>query len=186
MSTAYNNYREAIKNAILKKLYQAQLDYWNGKLLDLSRANAVAYGRNDGATYAIYFRNKRWAPEHVDWTDNLKPAYCLPLHPSSPNFVIQMGEIADELEELVDEKYEAERFLSSLVLFTAPPNRFKEVLGETLYAVCRADVEGAAGGFDQYCWNANDDQALQDFVKPNARIIAAMNERVLLNLVTIE
>lgn len=178
-------YRMRIKTCVMERLYERQLEFWNRKLKELSRENADSYGRDPSEEYAIFFRNRRWVPENLDWTDNEPPAYCLPLNPKIPDFEKRMAEIADEFEELCNEKYEAERFLSNIVLFAAPPKRYREILGETIYSFVRDELEAYCPGIEDRDWEVNNEYSMKEYVEANQRIIKSMNERVLLNLVTL-
>lgn len=170
----------------MRKLYTDQLRYWNGELAQLSKDNADSLGRGfDGYHYAIFWNNKSYAPEKLDWTPSIEKAYCLPLNPRLPKLASRMQRIAEEYEELCDERYEAERFLSNLMLFSAPPKRLRKILGRTLYKVCEKNVERYCSGFSDRDWALNNEFSLKTFVENNQSIIKAMNARVIINLVTL-
>jgi hypothetical protein len=184
MSTVLD-YREHIKLALMKRLYQAQFRHWNNKLILLSKTNAQCYGRSRYKdNYGVYFKNKSWYPEHLDWTNKEENKYCLPLHPDFPNMLIEMGIIAEELQELQDEKYEADRFLSGLVLFNMPPNIMKETLGHTLYAPVRFFIERFASDL-KFDWSESEEFSLITYIGKNQTILKAMHERLMLNLITL-
>jgi len=187
MPTVYD-YRSAIKDTLMRKLYQAQLKYWNNRISRLSNLNAMCYGRkirSNSPLYSIYFQHKRWQPDHLDWTDNVESAYCLALHPDFPDMRVEMLEIADEFEKLRNERYEAERFLSGLVLFTAPPERMEQILGHTLYSPCREAIKRFYGDYTENQWDCNGEFSLRTFVEKNQGILKAMNARILYNLITL-
>lgn len=182
----HSQYRREIKQAIMTNLYWKQLEYWNDRLVNLSHRNAELYNRNDGAPYAIHFRNRRWAPTGLHWDDFEQiggtVAYCLPLKPELRE---EMKEIADEFEALCDEKYEAERFLSNLVLFSIPPKRYRAIIGRTLYRLIQQTVEDFCQNFTDADWELNSEYSLREYVENNREIITKMNERVMINLVTV-
>jgi hypothetical protein len=186
LSKEAQDYRLIIKNKLMSKLYKAQLDYWNKRLIKLSRTNAMCFGRQQNLKYAIYFNRRQWRPEHLDWADNDTDAYCLPLHSSFPDMTEEMAIIADEMSQLEHEKYETDRFLSGLVLFKAPPHIFHKVLGDTLYRPIQPEIEKFCSHFSNKEWDRNGEFSMNIFIEKNQGIIKAMKERILVNLVTLE
>lgn len=178
------DFRLAIKLKLMELLYQEQMKYWNTRLMRVSRMNKQAHGRWDRLNYAVYFNDKVWRPEHLDWTKNDESAYCLELHPSNPELAAEMRIISEELGEIEEERYEADRFLSGLVLFKCPPNVFHQVLGDTLYAPCRREFEEFCSQYPTSGWDRNGEFSMNIFVEKNKNIITAMKERLLVNLVT--
>lgn len=177
-------YRSVIKETVLRRLYDDQFNYWNKELQNLSAENAESQGRR-GRGYSIFWKNREYAPQTVNWTSNGEKGYCLPLNPRVPEYTARMLEIAEEFDELAEERYEAERFLSNLVLFAAPPKRLQKILGRTLYRVVQKEIEHWCAGFSDADWNVNNEFSLKTFVETNQEIIKKMNERVMLNLVTL-
>jgi len=184
MSTVYD-YRKIIKDTLMSKLYESQLAYWNQRLTTLSEQNAQAYGRDLSiGHYAIYFANRRWLPEHLDWKDQVETAYCLPLHPAFPQFVEEMEVMATEFTELTDERYESDRFLSGLVLFAAPPATYERILGDTLYAACSKEIQEHCGDYQNPEWEQNSEFSIKTFADANKAIVKAMNQRLMINMIT--
>jgi len=171
------------KTALINRLYQTQLLYWNRKLSQLALRNAVSLGRKDPEKYYIYFDNRRWNP--VSLLGNVgesHTAYCIELNPAMPDYHREMTLISEELLTLVHEHYEADRFLAGLLLFHAPPSKIERILGATLYAVCSKEIlahtketpedpEPLAG------------ISLQNYIEANQSILKAMNQRLLINLI---
>ncbi|MEE4244762.1 MAG: hypothetical protein V2I33_05095 [Kangiellaceae bacterium] len=182
-----HNYREVLKKFLLNTLYQEQFSYWTRKLQLLQNENAKSHGRlikNHSHVYAIFFNNKRWTADAIMENSQSTSAYCLPLNTKIPEFVTRMTEIAEELTELEEEQYEAERFISNLVTFDAPPERFKAILGVTLYRSAKEHINRAFNT-KKDDWNLNNEYSLKTFVKQNQEIIQKINERVMINLVTL-
>ena len=169
-------------------LYSDQLKYWNKRLRILSVKNALCHGRKQDIRirYAIYFNRQEWRPQHLDWTDNDLSAYCLPLHPAFPEMQDEMTVIADELGEIEEERYEADRFMSGLVLFKAPPSIFLNILGGSLYAPCKTEIETFCSRYPTDVWDRNGEFSMNIFVEKYQYIIIAMKARILINLVTLE
>jgi len=172
----------------MTKLYDQQLKKWNGALLALGHDNALAYGRTIElcTVNSIYFRERKWIPERIaDWADWRIAAYCLPLFPDSADFVSRMERIADELNDIKDERYESERFLSGLVLFRVPsPEIYEQVLGSTLFSAIAAEVKIHCRDFVDPDPSEHYDLSLQTYVTTNAEIVTTMNERLMLNLIS--
>lgn len=190
MSTIFD-YRWAIKNKLMEKLYEDQLKYWNLKLSNLAFNNALTHGRgidvvNNRMTYAIYYDDKEWRPQHLDWTKRDESKYCLELHPSNPQLADEMAVIADELGEIEEERYEAERFLSGLLMFEAPPEIFQKVLGDVLYEPCKTEVLEFCSQFSTDVWDKNGEFSMNIFIERYQSIITAMKQRLLRNIVSLE
>lgn len=181
---SFVDYRESIKSSLMHMLYFKQYIYWNDRLQELARENAMAYGRHD-AEYSINYLGKNWAPEPFGWPDAIVSAYALPLHESLPELEERMAEIVTEFGELISEKYEAERFLSGLVLFPAHPDKFRDIIGDTLYSACAPDTTQYMTQ-DSRKWDNNAEAALQTYYKAHPHILQAMNERLMTNLITME
>lgn len=182
MSTSYE-FRANIKATIMMKLYNEQLEYWNDKLFKLSQENAKSLGRVTNAAwnqYAIYFNNKAWGSEWLDWDDSEPTSYCVELNPAYPLFHERMVRIAGELQELHDERYETERFLSGFVLFNASPAIFRKILGSTLYNVVQKELESHQGELTEKATN----KSILEYANKNVRIIKAMYARLMINLIS--
>jgi len=182
MSTA-SDYRMVAKTALMKRLYQTQLMYWNRRLSQLSLRNAVSLGRKDPEKYSIYFNNRRWCPSTLsDLGREGHTAYCIELNPEMPDYHQEMTLISEELLTLINERYEADRFLSGLLLFHAPPSKIERILGATLYAVCSKEILA-------HTKETPEDPeplvglSLQDYIEANKSILRAMNQRLLINLI---
>lgn len=188
MSTVYE-FREKIKTKLMEKLYSKQLAHWNSALIALSIENARSQDRVISAKlpweYSIYYRDKKWCPEFLDWTDNSESVYCIQLNPAYPDFETRMERIADELTDIREERYEAERFLSGVVLFNAPPEPYKRILGSTLYAVIASELKSHHYTIRSPDYSPNAEYGLIQFARKNISIVKAMNERLMMNLISL-
>lgn len=188
MSTVYE-FRENVKAILMQKLYQKQLSYWSTQLIKLSNENAHTQGRKlwysfnnvELFQYSIYFRDKKWSPQYLEWTADIETAYCTSLNPDYPEFQERMARIADELTDIDVERYEVERFLSGLMLFGAPPEEYLKVLGRTLYQSVKAEI--TAHEHHGKDWNRNASYPFKQYTAKNKRIVVAMNERLMMNLI---
>lgn len=177
--------RNDMVKILLRKLYDRQFKHWNVKLLKLCWENAESLGRaKDKIRYAIYWNHKRYAATYQPFAEVDEKAYCLPLNPHIKEYADRMEVIAEELDELWDERYEAERYLTNLFSFDAPPKRFEQALGATLFRVVQpAITRWFADSRDS--WSDNNEFGMKTFVEANAATVRKMNERVMINLVTV-
>lgn len=178
-------FRANIRGALLTKLYNKQYNYWNSALRQLSEENALSQGRgSDGLHYAVFWKHKPYSWTTTPFAESVEKAYCLPLNPRIKEYATRMEEIAEELDELWEERYEADRFITNLFTFEAPPKRFAQILGATLYRVVEDNVSAwFADAPDN--WSDNSEFGIRTFVEANQEIINKMNERVMLNIVSI-
>jgi len=177
-------FRSHVKYLVMQKLYNKQFMFWMFKLRVLSEENCLSQGRDDGLCYAIFWNHKRYAPVTTPFADVPEKAYCMPLNPHIKEYAHRMEEIAGELDELWDERYETERFITNLLTFEAPPKRFEEILGATLYRVVQEPVTRWFADSDD-AWNDNSEFGLRTFVEANQETINKMSERIMLNIVTV-
>lgn len=175
--------RSLIKFQLLHELYHQPFNYWNRRFWLLSKTNALAHGRTTKFSYAVYFKDKQYRPLNLDWTNVEESKYCLLLHPSFPDLRDEMQIIAEELDELSEEHYVVERFLSGLVLFKAPPNKFRQTLGDTLYQACKETIEKHFCVYPEDNWDKNGDFSMNVFVEKNQKVVKLMNERIVKNIV---
>lgn len=178
------HFASAVKTLLIQKLYNKQFMHWNEKLRLLCIENIHSVGReDDNLAYAIYWNHKRYSPVNGPFADADQRAYCIPLNPHMPQFTERMAEIAEELDGLYEEKYEAERFIANLLSFNAPSKCYEEALGATLYRVVKKAFEDFCDGCGD--WDPNRDYKFKMFVEFNKPTIEKMNERVVINLVTL-
>lgn len=178
MWTIYE-YREAIKNTLMRKVYAVPLIFWNRQLMELCDENTRCHGRE--GHFLIHYQGQKQRPEPMSWADREDDNYFLPLHPDFPDLKVRMVEIIEELDVIRREKYEAERFLSGLVLFPAPEQVFHDILGNTLFQECKVQVQQHASNTTEE-WNSNADMAIHTFSNKHTAIVQAMKERIMANL----
>ena len=179
-------YRTNIVFEIMQQLYNEQYKLWQEKLKDLSVDNQQSYGSQTSyARYALIWGNKVYRP--TDWTDRQSKEYCLPLNPKRPEFADRMREIAEELDDLDEEVYEVQRFLTNLFTFAAPPKRVKQILGPTLGRTLGKAIDRYCDGLSDTDWtmNGNNEFAMKTFVDANKETIVKMNQRVMINMTTL-
>jgi len=176
-----------MKELLMTQLYKEQVTYWNKELATVAIKNARNWGRPE--CYNVYYNFKRYYPLILEWCDEpiSKNQYCLPMHENYPEEMADMKEIANELDELVDEKYESERFLSGLITFPAPPEVFAAILGDTLYSTIAAEMEEHAENYEYSSfWNERQAVSLETFMRDKTYIVQSMRQRILLNLITLD
>jgi hypothetical protein len=180
-----HEFRTEVKLILLDKLYAEQLLYWNKRLMKVQRMNASAHGRY-GSVYQIFYNNQIWKTEFLHWT-NEKPSskLCLGLHPGFPQFEREMVIISDEMGEILEEKYEADRLISGLVTFSFTQDVIQEILGDTLYDTCK-DILLRNRFACEKGWGGAAQASLSTFVMHNQRVLRQLNERILVNLITLD
>jgi len=137
--------------------------------------------------FSIYYEGQKWTPEPLpglDWCNWRIDASCVALNETS-DFKARMDRIIYELDDIKTERYESERFLSGLVLFNGPPTVFEKVLGNTLYSAVAKQFEEHFTNFSSPDWSDWSDYSLKTYVNANKHIVDKMNERLLLNLITL-
>jgi len=186
MSTIYD-FRCVMKELLMTQLYKLQIEYWNKAFNIVADKNAQNHGRCE--RYNVYYNNKRYYPLVFEWCDEpINPnQFCLPMHTDFPEELEDMKEIASEMDEITDEKYETERFLAGLITFPAPPEIFAEILGDTLYSTIAGEMEEHAANYEYSSfWNARQEVSLRTFMENKNYIVQAMRQRILLNLITLD
>lgn len=180
------SYRTEIVHDIMHHLYNEQYHLWQQNLKKLSRDNQQSYGYPlTFSGYGLIWGNKTYQAN--DWTDRQSKEYCLPLNPKRPEFADRMKEIAEELDDLDEEVYEVQRFLTNLFTFAAPPKRVKKILGPTLGRTLEKVIDRYCEGLSDKDWtmNGNNEFAMKTFVDANKDTIVKMNERVMINMTTL-
>jgi len=187
MQTEYLDYGEVVKDSIMNLLYQGQLDHWNEQLTALSKRNVACYkDANESRTYSILYEGKKYSPQEMDWAEvNMSMTHSLLLHPDFPDLEEDMSTIAAEVDELRKERYEASRFLGSLAVFNVPPNMLHGILGTSLFDIVRTALSKHWLNIERMGWAFNEQKALKTYLKENTSIITAMNERIMVNLITV-
>lgn len=184
--TVGETYRTRMVANIMAYLYNKQYMFWQGKLKALTIDNQLSYGHtNPDMRYAIAWGSKIYSP--TDWTDRNRKEYCLPLNPRKPDLAKRMEEVAEELDDLDEERYEVERFLTNLFSFEAPPKRIKKILGPTIARALDQIIDKYMANFSDHDWtmNGNNEFAMKTFVEANKETIVLMNQRVMINMTTL-
>lgn len=183
--------RTNIRAQFLNRLYGKQFKYWNTRLLKLSNRNAIAHGRprvigeDDRNRYHLFHNGEVWKPETLDLGDRCDRKACLPVHPSFPQYEEEADIVTSELEELIDEKYEANRFILGLITFPMTTWRFREIIGDTLYAACQLTFSRYERLIHSQV-NEASTVALDTFVLEHSYIEQLLKERLLVNLITMD
>lgn len=172
---------EVLIRSTLHCLYSKQREFWRENLTHLIAKNLESLGRKahprqTGIHYAgrSWFRPWMEAKEAKDFTitrvheDHEKEAITVTSH----------------LAELEMEEYEVGRFLAGLLLFPAPANDIKAVLGEQLIG----EIEGEEKvSFDTLGCSTgvinNQVKALRQYAEEHDYIVRMMNERILAKMI---
>lgn len=182
--------RATVRAQFLTRLYGKQFKYWNKRLLKLSNRNAIAHGRpriigeDDLNRYHLFHNGQIWKPETLDPLDRNDRKACLPVHPSWPQFEEEADIVTWELEQLIDEKYEANRFIIGLITFPMTAMQFERIVGDTLYPACYGFSTYERLIRHQICDASTAE--LDTYMQEHSYIEALIKERLLVNLITMD
>lgn len=185
-------YGMVLKDGLFEKLYLPQLEYWNKRLREFSDKNVAAYAREDEAFnlddqsfVAIFFEGESFNLLPLDQDDDPVSPYCLELYDGDKDLVAEFTVIAEEIHKLNRERYEAQRFLSGLMIFEPPPKLVIDLVGDGLGRICENVLRSYGWNIDEMKWDPHEPAALETFLAEQKPIIEAMQQRMLLNLITI-
>lgn len=186
------SYGMVVKDGLFDRLYRPQLEYWNKRLRVISDKNIAAYARCDDAFNAddhsfvsIFFDGETFGLLPLDEDDDPTSPYCLELYDKDPELVQEMQIVAHEIHKLKRERYESQRFLAGLMLFDPPPAKLASVLGDGLTRICHNVIRENDWALTEMQWQVSEPDALETFLEEQKPIITAMQERMLLNMITL-
>jgi len=185
-------YGMVVKDGLFERLYTPQLHYWNKRLRSLSERNVACYARedeafnlNDQSFVAIFYDGDTFTLLPLDDDEEPASPYCLELFGNDKELADEFSIVAEEIQKLNRERYEAQRFLAGLMLFDPPPSKLNTILGDGLSRVCHNVIRDYGWSTDQMQWEPHEPAALETFLSEQQSIITAMQERMLLNMITI-
>lgn len=186
-------YAYIFKEALYSNLYVRQIEYWNKRLRKVSEKNVECYSREDSAfntgddrTFvALYYDGEVFNLLTEDNDQDYRSPYCLEVYQGDPELLDDMECLCTELRKLKKEQYVAERFLASLTIFEPPPKILHKILGDGLYRICHNALSDGTVNYIDMDWKVSEPEALKTFVNEQRPIITAMQERVLLNMITL-
>lgn len=188
------DYAWIFKEALIDSLYIRQVTYWNTRLRNASEKNVLAYCREDSAFnnddrsfVAMFWDGEVLGLLPADEDDDRPSPYCLEVYQGDPSLLEEIEVLAAQVRKFQAERYVAQRFLASLTIFEPPPADLKEILGEGLYRICHTALSGEVGEVDYtpLHWPVSEPEALNTFVTEQQSIITQMQERVMLNMITL-
>ena len=186
------SYGVVFKDALFTNLYVRQIEYWNKRLRAASEKNISCYSRedegfgmDDSIFVSIFFNNETISLLPVDEDDDYVCPYCLELYESDPDLIKEVTVIAREMTKLKTERYVAQRFLAGLAMFDPPPVKLEEILGDGLTRICHNAFRSNDLNPDTMLWDTPEPVALETFISEQQDIITAMQERMLLNMITL-
>ena len=186
------DYGMVIKDGLFGKLYIPQIKYWNKRLRSLSEQNVDCYARedeafnlNDQSFVSIFFDGEAFNLLPIDEDEEQASPYCLELYPEDQPLVDEMHIVAYEVYKLKRERYEVQRFLAGFMMFDPPPQTLVETLGDGLSRICQNVLRERGWVANEMQWDPHEPAALETFLKEQQPIITAMQERMLLNMITI-
>jgi len=185
------DYGLVLKDGLFMKLYIPQIEYWNKRLRDISERNVDAYVRADTAFnqddksfVSIFHEGESLNLLPIDDDDPVSP-YCLELYLGDESLVKDATVVLHEVRKLSKERYESQRFLAGLAMLDPPPAELENILGDGLARMCQNVFLDFGWDPAALLWETRTPCALETFVTEHKDIITSMQERVLLNLITI-
>lgn len=186
------DYAYVVKEALFANLYLRQIEYWNNRLRKISDMNVECYSRadpafngNDQNFVSLFYDGEVFGLLAPDEDDDQPSPYCLELYAGDPVLEAEMETLGHELRKLKKERYVAQRFLAGLTIFEPPPEQLEQILGEGLYRICHNALSHGIVNYAPLTWPVSEPEALETFVSEQQHIIKAMQERVLLNMITL-
>jgi hypothetical protein len=184
-----SEFRQTALQQILHRLYYEQLTYWNKELTQVRYKNTQAHAKSNfdaHMSYGIYHNGKRFFHEHMSREDNEDQKFTpLPIHPERKDLHNRMDVVADELGDIVEEKYAVNRYISNLLTFPFTLGVMKDILGDMLYESCEAVLSRHVLECSAQWGNAAQ-ESLSLFVTENASTGKKLKERLLVNLITLD
>lgn len=184
------SFNEKISERMIDELYSAQLKFWNHRLQQLAYKNAQCHNHPHEEDFnedlsilgGIVHKGRTWTWISLDWLDEWRETeYSYPLFIGDDKLVADVVETTEELMAIKKEKYETQRFMSGLSLFQVTKKILESILGENLFYIIRPfskdlppEVEDA------------EEVALMTYVKKHKTTLEHMNQRVLVNLITVD
>lgn len=193
------DYGYIFKEALFDNLYVRQIDYWNKRLQNASEKNVACYSRedpsfnNDNHSFvSLFYDGEVFNLLPVDEDDEQQSPYCLEVYTGDPTLLTEMDTLSSQLRKLKKERYIAQRFLAGLAIFEPPPKILAKILGDGLYRICHNAFLNMILPPDNYHvpypninWPVSEPEALKTFVNEQQSIIIAMQERIMLNMITL-
>jgi hypothetical protein len=186
------DYGIVVKDGLFNRLYRPQLEYWNKRLRALSERNVACYAREDEALNlddwsfaSIFYEGDTFGLLPLDEDEDPVSAYCLELYAGDQNLVDEFIVAAGEIQKLKRERYEAQRFLAGLMMFDPPPAKLATILGDGLNRICQNVLRERGWCSTEMQWDPHEPAELETFLNEQQGIITAMQERMLLNMITI-
>jgi len=179
--------REIFRAILLDHLFIPQREYWKTKLQSFIDTNRIYHGKRLNHPYGIHYLNQNWEGNREnEWGED---TIFLSLHPEILDKEKEILEIVGQLSELEAEEYEVNRFLSGLILFSAPFEIFERVLGKQLSEEIRASILAVKPDLleiheTRNPWDDNSKRALMTYVDQHEYVLKAMNQRLVINLIT--
>ena len=182
-NTSYNPWL-VIKAKMLDGLYTIQINYWNTELAKVIQKNAHHLGtvlsEASCRRAAIQYKNKSWRAMAINWLSDLEepPDYHFPLFEGNPELEEKLEKITTEMAKIKRERYESDRFMSTLTIYSLSGNELHQILGENLYKLISKPADGLLRDDEEIF----QPQPLESFLQMHSKILEHMQERVMVNL----
>jgi len=181
--TSYNEHWTNIQQTILKGLYDVQIVHWNTRLCKVMQKNAAIQGvilsERESYYCGIQYQKKTHQCLAVNWMDPaIAMDYHFPLIDDDPDMETELKTVIAELGKLKKERYESDRFLSSMAMFTLTCYQLRDILGDHLFGL----IAKASRPLSSVEDGGMQTSTVEAFLEQHAFILEHMQERVLVNL----
>jgi len=182
LSTSYNPWL-IIKADMLNGLYNTQISHWNTKLATIIQRNAQHLGTTlsipQSRRAAIQYKNKSWAAMPLNWLADrtIPPDYHFPLFDGDPELQERLGKVTHEMQKIKRERYESDRFMSSLNMYGLSGNQLHKILGDNLYKLISKNADSLFSDSGEIFQPI----PLKDFLLQHNKILEHMQKRVIVN-----
>jgi hypothetical protein len=181
--TSYNEHWTNIQANILKGLYSTQIVHWNTRLCRLMQQNAAIHGveleTEQSYFCSITHNNQTHGCLAVNWLDPvIAIEYHFALIDDDPDMLTELNTVTAELAKLKKERYESDRYLSSMAMYTFTCYQLRDILGDHLFSMI-AKVSRPLSSVEDGGMQLGTPEA---FLEQHAFILEHMQERVLVNL----
>ena len=181
--TSYNEHWTNVQQTLLKGLYTSQIIHWNTRLCQLMQKSATVHGValdiEESYFCAITYQNKTYGCLAVNWMDPvITTNYHFTLPEGATDMETELKTVVNELHKLKKERYESDRFLSSIAMHMLTCYQLRDVLGDHLFGM----IAKASRPLSSVEDGSSSVEVVEAFLDQHAFILEHMQERVLVNL----
>lgn len=178
----YPNIWPQMKRALMNTLYSSQVSHWNYEFALIVQRHALSLGVeldiNEAYKAGIRYDEKTWKTLSADWMEPVPQIeYLVPTDFMLDDVRRDFERVIPELDKIIKERYEADRFISGLSLYNLRYDQLENILGDNLFGIVKVMARGLSREEEVY-----EPMPLAQFLQERAHVVEAMQERVIINL----